>query len=71
MSVVSFQIELVLEFFHPLGEFVSEVLQGVFEVSDSLNKSVESLLADTAARRLWNSQIGKGFLEFEEFLFKS
>ena len=71
MSEICLQIQLVLKLFHPLGEFVAEVVEGVFEVGDSLHKSIERFLADTSdSGRLRNPQIGKGFLEFEELLFK-
>ena len=46
------------------------MVQGVFKVGDTLDKSIESFLANTSSRRLWYPQIGKGFLEFEELLLE-
>ena len=49
------------------------MIEGIFEIRNSLGKFIESFLTDSIAttRRLRNSQIGKGFLQFQEFFLKS
>ena len=66
-------IEIVLQFFHPICKLISEMIEGIFEIRNSLSKFIEFFLAHSIAtsRSLRNSQISKGFLQFQEFFLKS
>ena len=68
---ISLLVQSVLHFLHPFGEFVSQVIERIFEFSNSLSKCVKCFLADaSSAGGLGNFQISEGIVEELEFLLK-
>ena len=63
-------IKLILEVFEPFHEFVSQLVQGIFELSYFLCKRSNGRVINRGTR-FWNFEIGKLLSEPIEFLFQS
>jgi len=62
LGKVCLLVQRVLHFFHPLCKFISQVIQGIFQVGNSLDQGIEGLLTDTTTGSLRNLEVGKGVL---------
>lgn len=69
LGEVSLLVERVLHFLHPSGEFVTEVVELVLEVSALVGELSESSVVSTTSH-LWDFEVGKHLLQLLEFLLQ-